>query len=134
MPTYALYHNQLTTFDPARTAYGSNPIAFVDAVDPDHVFALTQHFEQAWYLHPSVRLCVRSTNVGDKIVDKRGMSHIIAPVGFEPPRTPLSAELVLANLQTMIENRHVDPIWLPVLVEAYSLLLASQTASMTEHE
>lgn len=122
MPRFALYPNQLTTFDITKTAYSSNPIAYIEAGDPDHVFRLTQHFEQAWYLHPAVHLCIRSTSVGDKIVDEHGINHIVAPVGFEPPRQSLPIELVLANLQTMIEQRKVDAIWLPVLATAYEML------------
>lgn len=122
MPRFALYHNQLTTFEVTKTAYSSNPIAYVEAATPDEVFALTQHFEQPWYLHPAVHLCVRSTSVGDKIVGENDICHIVAPVGFEPPRQSLPVELVLANLQTMIEQRKVDAIWLPVLATAYELL------------
>lgn len=123
MPTFALYHNQLTTFDSTKTAFPTNPIALVEATDLDHVFQLTQHIDSPWYLHPAVTLCVRSTSVGDKLVDEHGMSHIVAPIGFESPRTPLPIECVLSNLQTMIEQRKVAATWQPVLVEAYALLL-----------
>lgn len=123
MSQYALYHNQLTTFDITKTAYSSNPTARIEATDPDHVFQLTQHIDSPWYLHPAVSLGLRSTSVGDKIMDEHGICHIVAPIGFELPRPPLSHELVLANLQTMIEERKVDAIWLPVLVEAYTMLL-----------
>ena len=123
MPRFALYPNQLSTFDTQRTAYSSNPTAFIEAVDADHVFQLTQHFEQPWYLHPSVTLCVRSTSVGDKIVDEAGNAHIVAPFGFEPPRKPLPKEQVLVGLQTLIERRLVDSVHQQILVEAYRLLL-----------
>ena len=122
MPRFALYHNQLATFDVATTAYSSNPIAYVEAATPDEVFALTQHFEQPWFNNPAVHLCVRSTSVGDKIVDDRGLCHIVAPIGFELPRQSSRIEEVLANLQTMIEQRKVDATWLPVLAAAYELL------------
>jgi len=122
MPRFALFPNQLTTFDLNKTAYSSNPIAYVEAKTPDEVFVITQHAEHPWFIHPAVKLCVRSTSVSDKIVDENGISHIVAPIGFEPQRQSLPIELVLANLQTMIEQRKVDAIWLPILVTAYELL------------
>ncbi len=122
MPRYALHLNQLTTFDPTKTAYSSNPTAYIEAENLERVFTIAQHFETPWFNHPDVTLCVRSMSVSDKIVDENGMSHVVASFGFEPPREPLPIELVLANLQTMIEERKVDAIWLPVLVEAYDLI------------
>ncbi len=122
MPRFALYQNQLTTFDPAKTAYSSNPTAYIEAENLERVFAIAQHAETPWFTHPAVTLCVRSMSVSDKLVDENDMSHVVAALGFEPPREPLPIELVLANLQTMIEQRKVDAMWLPVLVEAYDLI------------
>ena len=119
---YALYHNELSTFDAALPAFRPNPTAYVEAATLADVYRLTQHIDRPWFTNPAVTLCLRSTSIGDLIIDPDGQRHIVAPIGFQPQAHPPERAVVLKNLHTLIHARLVPPVWQTTLTNALALL------------
>ena len=103
MPAIRIYHN------PDFLAYRGNhdhiilpdnPIATIKLPDmPTSEYALqttyhlSQHLESPWWMNPEAQLHVRSTSVGDVLVDETDNRFVVESLGFEP-FTPLPPECV----------------------------------------
>ena len=87
---YSVYHAKQPTF-----GFGDRPIfpkaykkvADVECYNLDDAFRVTNHIDKDWRTNPEViesfQDKVRSTSVGDVIVDKDDNKFYCAPVGWE---------------------------------------------------
>jgi hypothetical protein len=86
---YSIWHAKNPTF-----GFGEKPkfpeeyenVALIGADSIDDVFRITNHIDSDWRMNPEVfesfKDRVRSTSVGDVVVDEEGTSFYCAPVGW----------------------------------------------------
>jgi len=85
-PDFLEYRGDHTEIPPP-----GRPMAIVEAPDAlspaeilEFAYMKTQHGHQSWYNNPEVTAYLRSTSVGDLIVDAGGKLHVVESSGFQP--------------------------------------------------
>jgi len=87
---YEVWHVKNPTF---QMGYGGEfptayeKVAEVDCKDLEHAFEVTNHIDHDWATNSEVtkraKKPLRSTSVGDVLVDENGVKMMVAPVGWE---------------------------------------------------
>lgn len=94
---FRVFHNNVPNFmdpEPAEMdllrqmfPYGFMEVATVETQDVGAVFQLTNHIDRNWTENPEVKSFatdhVRSTSVGDVIVDASGDRYLVKSIGLE---------------------------------------------------
>lgn len=92
---YTIWHARNPTFQNYKVSDPQFPIGYekvaeVDCISPEHVFQTTQHINASWQTNQEVvklfKQQVRSTSVGDMVVDAAGKKFYCQMCGwFEIP-------------------------------------------------
>jgi hypothetical protein len=92
MPIFKLHHATQPHFSHANpqefTPENFDHVADVEADDLGEVFEKTNHIEVPWPENPGATMIVsansvRSTSVGDIVVDETGVRHRCLPIGWQ---------------------------------------------------
>jgi hypothetical protein len=93
-------------------------------------FQATQHTAYSWWEHPHVTVPLRSTSVGDVLINASGEKYVVENLGFQPfqSRQPFLSPLVEGAFQLLAQAlQHTTGLERATIQQAQNVLLALHT-------